>query len=66
MTKLRDFDHNYSLDPAVVVKRAFLLKLEANPPNCLSQKDRENVEELLDSQIPLHPNWVKYTGKACT
>ena len=62
MTKLRDYDHNHSLDPAIVVKRNFLLKLEVNPPKCLENYELDKVTEILDSDVPLKKNWIQFQG----
>ena len=62
MPKLREFDHNHSLDPAVAVKRSFLLRLEVNPPRCLENYELEKVTEILDSDVPVEVNWLHFQG----
>ena len=64
MTIYRDYDHNHSYDPAIVVKRKFLLLIEASPPKCLSLSQRDSVTAILDSQVPSKHNWMRFQGKA--
>ena len=63
MVKFRDFDHNHTLDPAIAVKRAFLLRVEVNPPNCLSNDEKEACIRMLDSQVPEKVEWLRFEGK---
>ena len=62
MPTFREFDHNFTYDPAVSIKRSFLLRLEVNPPKCLENYELEKVTEILDSDVPVEVNWLHFQG----
>ena len=62
MTKFRDYDITKCADPALCVKREFLLEIEKHHPTCISDNQIRLVKRLLDSDVPANENWIKYTG----